>query len=259
MTRSLLLIAGFAFVACLVSFAVVLALGPVNFGDWDWDGDHGRRGRETIQATGPTITRELPWSGDDELSITIPATVTYVQGPENKVVVTGPQTAVENLYIDDGRFRFHRRVRGIQGLEITVTASGVREFHMAGSQRLTITGYDQDDLDVHMAGSGDVVGSGRTRRVEVHIAGSGDIDLGAVATDDAEVRIAGSGNSVLSPKDRAEIHIAGSGDVTLTTRPNHLEQHIAGSGRIVQGEERSAPPLLPAVPTAPVLPEPPGA
>src|SRR4051812_29007925 len=126
MTRSLLLIAGFAFVASLVSFAIVLALGPVNFTDWDWDGDHDGR-RTTIQASGPTITRELPWSGDDELVISIPATVAYVQGPENKVVVTGPQTAVENFYVDEGRLRFRQRVRGIRGMHIQITAPNVHE------------------------------------------------------------------------------------------------------------------------------------
>jgi hypothetical protein len=253
MTRPLFLVAGCAFVASLVSFAIVLALGPVNFDDFsDWDGDHGRRGGPPIYGGGPVITRELTWPGGEELHISVPATVTYTQGPVAKVVVTGPQNTVEHLEFDDDRLRFDRRIRNADRIEVTMTAPDVREFVLSGSQRLTIDNYDHDQLEVRIAGSSTVVGRGRTGAIEAHIAGSGDIDLGAVTADAAEVHIAGSGKTILSPKRSAEVHIAGSGDVILTTRPERLEQHIAGSGRIVQGETQSAPPAA-EVPVAPAV------
>jgi hypothetical protein len=235
MTRSLLLVAGCGFVATLLCFALVLMSGPVDWSDWTWDGpDFGHRG-PPVYAGGPTITRTLAWSGDSGLSVNIPAEVTYTQGPAGTVVVTGPQGAVEHFVVEGDRLKFDRRMRRVGRLQIAVTAPDVREFTLAGSQRLTIQGYDQDRLELRMFGSGDVKAVGRARHVELAIAGSGDADLGGIAADEAEVNIAGSGDSVVSPKESAEIHIAGSGDVTLTTRPARLEQHVAGSGRIVQG------------------------
>ncbi|HTI68148.1 MAG TPA: DUF2807 domain-containing protein [Caulobacteraceae bacterium] len=236
MTRPLLLVAGCGLVAALLSFAIALALGPIPWSDWDWDFPHGRDRGPPATGGGPTVTRELAWPGGEELQVNVPATIAYTQGPVSRVVVTGPQGAVDHLRFDDETLRFDRRVRSPGEMRIVMTAPDVREFMLHGSQRLTIAGYDQDRLDVHVMGSSTAVANGRARSVEIHIAGSGDIDLGGVAADDAEVHIAGSGKAVLSPKASAEIHIAGSGDVILTTRPARLEQHIAGSGRIVQGE-----------------------
>jgi hypothetical protein len=242
MTRTLLLVAGCGLVACLVSFAIVLALGPVNWSDWNWEmGDHhGRRG-PPVMGDGPTVTRELTWPGNTELHINVPATVTYTQGPVAKVTVTGPQGTVDHLYFDDENLRFDRRVRQPGHIEIVMTAPDVSEFVLAGSQRLTINGFDHDTLEVRLAGSSDVKATGRARHVEAHIAGSGDVDLGAVEADSGEVHIAGSGKTVLAPKQRVEIHIAGSGDVILRTNPADVEQHIAGSGRIVHEAAPAAP------------------
>jgi hypothetical protein len=245
MTRTLFLVAGCAFVACLVSFAAVLALGPVDWSEWNWDGPRDRG--PPVSGDGPTITRELTWPGGEELRVSIPASVAYTQGPTSRISVTGPKGTVDHVYVDDdGALRFDRRIRRAGRMQVVMTAPDVREFVLAGSQRLTIEGYDHDQLEVRIAGSGDAAARGRARSVEAHIAGSGDIDLGGVAAEDAEVHIAGSGKATLSPRRSADIHIAGSGDVILTTRPERLDQHIAGSGRIVQGVVPEKPALAPA-------------
>ncbi len=178
MTRPLLLVAGCAFVASLVSFAIVLAVGPVDFNDFgSWGDNHDYRG-PPIVGDGPTVTREMTWEGGDELRVSIPANITYTQGPVAKVTVTGPKNAVDHLIFDDERLRFDRRVRNSGRIEVAMTAPDVREFGLAGSQRLTIANFDHDTLDVRIAGSSTVTARGRARAVETHIAGSGDIDLG---------------------------------------------------------------------------------
>lgn len=241
MTRPLLLIAACGFVTTLVCFAIVAAIGPVNWrswGDGDWGGWHDgggwRHGGPAVYGGGPATTRELAWTPGDDLRITIPADVRYTQGPVAKMVISGPQGAVNHVIVDDEALRFDRRVRSADRLTVEITAPGIEEFTLAGSQQLSIAGFDRPRLEIQVLGSGDVVAEGRARELQIHIAGSGDVNLARVEVEDAEVNIAGSGDATLSPSGSAEVHIAGAGDVTFTRRPQNLETHIVGSGRITQ-------------------------
>jgi len=242
MTRPLLIVFACAMIVCLASFVGAAAIGPLpnqwwgdhDWGEWgDWDGADDGAGSE---GAGPTATRELAWGGGDEVNFNLPATITYTQGPIARITVSGPARSVERVELDGDTLRFKQRMRRSGRLTVTMTAPDVREFNLHGSQRLSIAAFDHDTLEIKVFGSGDVVGAGRARRVEVHIAGSGDIDLGAVAAEAAEVDIAGSGNAIIAPTQVAEVSIAGSGDVTLTTRPDKVDSKIAGSGRVVQAE-----------------------
>jgi len=253
MIRPLLIVAVCALVASVVCFTIAGFFGGFEFRQWRdaFGDDHEFRG-PPIVGDGPTVTRQLAWDGDDELAISAPVEVDYTQGPAAGVTVTGPQAAVDQLVVSDGRVRFRRPVRLAEPMRIAITAPGVREFNLHGAQVLKIEGYDQDRLEVTVAGSGSVEASGRARRVELRIAGSGDANLGGVASEEAEVSIAGSGRATVSPTRRIEANIAGSGDVVLTTSPPDVETNVIGSGRIVRGGE--AAPVPPAPPATPKLP-----
>jgi hypothetical protein len=182
--------------------------------------------------------------------VNIPADVVFIQGPERTVSIVGPERTVAQVRLDGGTLRFDNRVRDAGRLTIAVTAPGVEEFTLNGAQRLSIEGYDHDELEIAIHGSGDVIAAGRARLVELMIAGSGDADLSALESEEAEVNIAGSGDATVSPSRSVEVNIAGSGDVTLTTNPPEIESHILGSGRIMRGS--SAPPTPPTPPAPPV-------
>lgn len=256
MIRPLLIVAVCAFVASAVCFAIAGAFGGFEFRKWRDDGffagDHDFRGPPVV-GDGPTVTRRLAWDGGDEIAVSAPVEVDYTQGPAAEVVVTGPQAAVDQLVVSEGRVRFRRPVIRLAGpVRVAITAPGVREFTLHGAQALKIEGYDQDRLEVTVAGAGSVEAKGRARRVELRIAGSGDANLGALASEDAEVSIAGSGRATIAPTQSVEANIAGSGDVVLTTNPPDVESNVFGSGRIVRGG--AAEPAPPAPPAPPKLP-----
>ncbi|MEI9890041.1 MAG: hypothetical protein WDN45_04830 [Caulobacteraceae bacterium] len=48
----------------------------------------------------------------------------------------------------------------------------MHEFHLSGAQKLSLRNFDQDDLEVHISGAGDVEGQGKARRLEAHISGA---------------------------------------------------------------------------------------
>jgi hypothetical protein len=247
MVRTLLLIAGAAFAATLACFAIAVSLGPFDWRPWAYN--HGEWGRPSASGDGPEVSREIAWTGGDELNVRLPAEVVYTQGSPARLVVTGRQAAVEHVVLDGHTLRFDRRVRRSGGVRIQLTAPDVNDFSLAGAHTLRIEGYDQDNLDINMAGSGDVVGRGRARSLDVRMAGSGDVDLRDLPVEDADLDIAGSGDTVLAATGTVDINIAGSGDVTLTTRPRDLDTHVFGSGRITQppaAPEPAAPAKAPA-------------
>lgn len=251
MTRTLLIIAGAAFVLALATLGGAAAIGgrdlAANGWEWTFPG-HGDGGDETIRFEGaanqgPPITRTLAWTGGSTLAVDLSADVTYVQGDQAGIVVTGPRNLADRVRLDGNRLTMSDSddesyvVFGWSNgdrLSIVVTAPSVTTFDLMGSLDLDIRDYDQDTLDIDLSGSGEVTASGKTRALSVDINGSGEADLGALQTVDATVDISGSGDARVAPTGRADLSISGSGDIDLTTRPTTLNQTISGSGDISQ-------------------------
>jgi hypothetical protein len=251
MIRVLLMIAAGGFVLSLACFSAAVAVGgqealrrgawgiapwAASGWDWDhdWDHDRGRERGELGGSGGPTVTREIAWSGEDALEVDVRADVTYVQAPgPAKLTVTGPQQLIERLSVDGGRIRFRGRPSSSR-ITIAMTAPNVTRFNLSGNDRLTIENYDQNQLRLDVAGSSDVTAKGRARALSLEISGSGRADLGELQLEDADVDISGSGEARIAPRERADLDISGSGEITLLTRPRSLETDISGSGSIRQ-------------------------
>jgi hypothetical protein len=255
MTRTLLIIAGAALVLCLACRGGPAALGGRDMArnGWAWtlqegDGDSVRFERVNgARTVGPDVTRNLTWDGQDSLRIEDSLNVTFIQGAQAGVVVTGPQDAVDRVVVTGGRISlkdgnervtFGFRPGGAEiwadseRVRITVTAPAVSRFAVEGSGELDIQNYDRDDLRVDINGSGEVTAIGKARRLALSINGSGDADLAALTLTDADVDITGSGEARVGPTGDADITINGSGDVTLTERPAKVSRTISGSGGI---------------------------
>lgn len=255
MTRTLLIIAGAALVLCLACLGGAAALGGRDLArnGWTWivedNGDESVRFERVNGARdpGPDVTRTLPWTGGDSLRVEDSLDVTFIQGDQAGIVVTGPQAAVDRVDVTGGRismkdgrervtFGFRpgsfRAWSDRERLRITVTAPAVSRFVVNGSGDLDIQAYDRDDLQVDVTGSGEVTATGKSRRLSLSINGSGDADLAALTLTDAEVAISGSGEARVGPTGKADITINGSGDVILTRRPATVNRSISGSGAV---------------------------
>ncbi len=126
--------------------------------------------------------------------------------------------------------------------EVTVDGSGdvtsngtfssdEMDLAVAGSGNITLT-FDSKKVDVDIAGSGDMVLSGTCERLKVGIAGSGDVDARKLKSADAVVDIAGSGDVVLEANQSLEASIAGSGDVSYHGSPARISRNVMGSGEV---------------------------
>jgi hypothetical protein len=250
MIRTLLIIAAASLVACVLSIGGFLAVGGVDairngefeFGPRHWrtDSRHDHDGRQDrMRDAGPTISRTLVWNGTDRLQVDLDADIAFSQSPTASVTLSGPRDLVDQVRLENGRLRmadggtpFHFDHDG-RDLRITISAPGVRQFALNGSARLEVADYDQPNLALSIAGSGEVQVRGKTQSAALDIAGSGEADLEDLTLAVARVSVAGSGDARLAPTDSADVKIAGSGDVTLQKRPPVLSSNISGSGDLI--------------------------
>jgi hypothetical protein len=267
MTRTLALIAAASFVlavGCLSSAAVLgwhgIAhhhWGPFWTHDWNvevrddngkdvWIRNHGDT------ADGAQTTREIAWNGGDRLDVDIGADVTYTQGPgPAKLVITGPAEAVNAVQLSGSHLEFTDDNDLAEPLKVTMTAPAVKSFAINGSGSLAINGYDQDELDLDVSGSGNVTAHGKAKSLKLDISGSGDVDASGLAAASADADISGSGKASIAPTDAASLSISGDGEIDLMSHPAKMTSDVSGSGRIVEGGQAPAQPAAPAPPVKP--------
>lgn len=232
MIKPLLITSLCAFLAAAGFFSLAVASGVAHGGN-PWN-NMGFMSPDRIDGEGPQTTRTIPWPGGDTLEVSIGADVRYVQGPNTGLVITGRKTTVDNLEVSNGELRFIKSMNHRGDLDVVLTAPDVKKFKLRGSHSLVVDNYDQDTLDVSLAGSGDIDLNGKARSLNLSIAGSGDVDAADLVLADAKVSIAGSGDATVGPTQSAEISIAGSGDVNLINHPAKVQSRVAGSGSITQ-------------------------
>lgn len=264
MVKKLLVLMAASAIVSVVCFTVLGMMGgfeAVNRGPWgnwgpwaDWRGDGN---------PGPQSTRDLAYSGGPRLNIYYPAEITYTQGPTAKFTVTGPQRLLDQLRLEDGeltldggpRYRWNRRGGG--RLRIDIVSPDTHEFHLAGAEKMTLRGYDQDELRIYGSGAVDVDGQGKARRLDVSISGAGHLNLENLPVDDARVSISGAGDASLDARKSSDVTISGAGHVQLKCRPQAREYSRSGIGSIDYGPDcasEAAPPASSAPPAAPAAP-----
>lgn len=239
---SMIALAGFFLSVVCISVAVSLA-GPeaIASGAWGWDKNGWVAKHVQMHDdfswdndSGAEAERRMVWTGGERLDVDVPADVTYTQGPDSKMTISGPKDALDHLLVQDGRISVASGHLHGGDLTISLTAPSVTRFGLSGSGKLDIEGYKADELALDVSGNGDVTAKGQAKRVKLTISGSGDADLDGLAHDEASVDISGSGNAHLAPKSKAQITISGSGDVTLGSHPAQLTTEVTGSGHIEQ-------------------------
>jgi hypothetical protein len=239
MIRALVIVAvaGFLMAIGCISAAVAIG-GPQAFArsgwTWTWgDDDHPPRfGWRPTVARGPQTQRDFPWSGD-RLEVNAPAEIEYVQaeGPA-RLTVRGPAAVLDRVRVQGGRISLTPGAPAWSDLHIRLSAPDVTRFQLNGANRLTISGYRQDELVLEASGHAEIDAAGEVKTVRLRLSGDGEADLSELKAAGAEIDISGAGRASVGPSEWARIDISGMGDVDLLTRPKELQTNISGAGRI---------------------------
>ena len=102
---------------------------------------------------------------------------------------------------------------------------------IAGSGDMTMD-YAAKHIEASISGSGSIRLSGTCEELKASIAGSGDVIATKLNAARADVAIAGSGDISLTAQETLHASIAGSGNVTYKGSPRAIHKNIAGSGEV---------------------------
>jgi hypothetical protein len=215
----------------------------------------------SVNASGNVIKQDRNISDFSGIKAAGPVDVEVKQAGNYRVTVEADDNIMDLLIIRrEGnslliKLRDNVRIKNAATLKVYVEMPHLKSVDIAGSGNVKSVGLieNNDEVDVDIAGSGDVylevrtpkvsasvAGAGKThiegetRTLKVDIAGSGDVDAAKLKSEEAKVNIGGSGNVKVFASLKLDISIAGSGDVVYYGTPE-ISKSVVGSGNIRQG------------------------
>ncbi len=233
---------------------LVIALLTVSITNAQWWGSKKVKGNGNMT----TITRT---TGDYD-GIKCAGSLDYilVKGTEGKLTIEGEENLLEyvitevkgdNLIVkvEDG---VNLKTSWNKTIKITIPFEDISKVSLSGSGDLwTKDTINSDDLDISLAGSGDVIvevnansvdgsisGSGdltikgKTNNLNARVAGSGDFHGFGLESNNTIVSVAGSGDAEVVSNESIKARVAGSGDIEYRGNPSKEDTKVSGSGSI---------------------------
>lgn len=195
--------------------------------------------KRTVSGEGSAVTQTLNVDNFTSIGVALNAKVVLTQGNSQKVTIKGQQNIIDLIEKDvdggswDIGFPKGTNARNYDKLIINITMPTFKNLAIAGSSEIETNGNFNNlgNVDIAIAGSGDVNISGSAKDVNIEIAGSGGVNIADLSSSDCSVEIAGSGDCKVNVSGRLDVSIAGSGSVAYKGSPR-LSTSIAGSGRV---------------------------
>jgi len=235
-----------------ILLVVALLFASASHAQW-WGG-------KKIKGNG-NVTTETRNTGDYD-GIKCAGSMDYilVAGTEGKIKLEGESNLLEHIVTEiKGGNLIVKIEKGVnlspswnKTIKITIPFKDISNVSLAGSGDL----WNEDkitasDLDVSLAGSGDVIlnveassidsslsGSGditlkgNTNNLSVKLAGSGDIHGFGLQSNHTIASIAGSGDIEIVSNKSLKARVSGSGDIEYKGNPDKEDTKVSGSGSI---------------------------
>jgi hypothetical protein len=116
--------------------------------------------------------------------------------------------------------------------DVRAGSAGPTELRISGSGNIT-TRDVRGGLNAATSGSGDIDAASIAGPIRARISGSGDVRVRRGVASDMDVSVAGSGDiSFGGVAETLEASVAGSGDVSVAKVTGSVSRHVAGSGEV---------------------------
>jgi hypothetical protein len=176
----------------------------------------------------------------DRLEVSESIDVQVVPGDGREVRVAAGEHVIDRVVTESsgGVLTIDIRDRGIvigpdplDDVSVQVPASQLARVQIAGSGDVTLEGVDQEALELHIEGAGDVEASGTVDRLTATIQGAGDARLSQLEARTARVDVQGAADAELSVSDELDVTVQGAADVTYIGDPR-VRSDVEGAGDI---------------------------
>ncbi len=214
-----------------------------------------------VRGNGQVTTMNHDVAGFREVDLSGGMNLFVSQGPDYSVRIEAESNLMQYIEVKrDGNeleigVKDGYSLRPSKDIKIYVTAPSFNGLSIAGSGSIRsetkISGNDDIDLSISgsgnilldvqspnvstdISGSGSVLLSGTTRSFDASINGSGDVKAFNLLSETAEVDINGGGNVEVAASRELNVEISGSGDVVYRGNPS-VKTSKAGSGSVRRG------------------------
>ncbi len=218
--------------------------------------------KKTIHGDGNVTTSERNISSVHRIKCSGHYDVQLTQGSPTSVKITADQNLqsyiVTDINGDELNIHYQHDVNldPSQKIKIEVVTDKLEGFELNGAGDVNttnkFTGGDELDLDIagtgnihfdvntpsinsSISGTGDIYLTGETKNSKINIAGAGNYHAEDLKSENAKIEIAGTGDVHLFADSTLDINIAGVGKVFYSGNPT-ITQSIAGSGKIKKEE-----------------------
>lgn len=195
---------------------------------------------EKVKGNGNLVDKQRTTESYDKIAVGGSFNVTLVAGTEGTISYSIESNLEEYLVVEvKGEtlkigWKKGYNIRTTKEIKMTVPFEDISEVSLAGSGDITTKDtIEADDLELNIAGSGDMNMDVKTTNVEANIAGSGTITVNG-SSDNLESNIAGSGDVEgfgLVVVEYAKANISGSGTIETTVNGT-LKARVSGSGDV---------------------------
>jgi hypothetical protein len=217
-------------------------------------------GNKKIKGNGETTTITRTTSDYDGISCAGSFDYKLVYGQEGKITLEGEENLLKHVITEVKENKLIVKVENSvqlktslnKTIKITIPFNKISEVALAGSGDLwtedTITAQNLDvslagsgdvkldvdatSVEARLAGSGDLTLKGKTTNLEASVAGSGDFHGFYLQADNTEVSVAGSGDAKVVSNAMLKARVSGSGDIEYKGNPSKEDTKVNGSGSI---------------------------
>ncbi len=217
---------------------------------------HGKK----VRGNGNVISETRTTSDYEKITISGSFDVTLVDGKEGKLTIKIEDNLSQYLVteVKDGTLKIKWQkginIKTKKGVTITIPFEQINAITLAGSSNvnsqkniishqleLIVAGSGNinaivktTNLITKIAGSGNVDLSGNTSKLNCKIAGSGNFDSYDLTIQNLEAKIAGSGTLKATINGKISAKIAGSGNLYYKGTATRENVKIAGSGSVIR-------------------------
>lgn len=183
-----------------------------------------------------------------------------VEGTEGNITIEGEENLIEYIITEIKNGALVVKVKNDvnlktsrnKSIKITIPFKEIENVSLAGSGDLWNDNVlASDNLDISLAGSGDIVLNIKASKTKASITGSGDLTLKGTSNkleasvtgsgdfrgydlqvNDTDVSVTGSGDAKVVCNENLKARVTGSGDIVYKGDPKTEDTNVAGSGSI---------------------------